>query len=245
MRAVRLPWVVAGGLAALCHLPLLLIELELAAASAPDELTIDLSTFLPEPEPPPEEPAPPTPPPEPLPERPTPPKPPEPVDEPPPEEPPAEEPAPLPTPVPVPSDDPPAVDEPTPSSESTPAPDAPAEPTPVKAPPPPPPPPPPKPPFDPRAYRDLAFALVERHKRYPRKARVLGQQGKVLLLLHLDEEGRLMREPKVQRSSGVDVLDEEAVRMVKAAAPFPKPEGEISRVPILVPLTIHFRLEDP
>lgn len=99
--------------------------------------------------------------------------------------------------------------------------------------------------FDPRAYRGLAFAHVDRHKRYPRKARVLKQEGEVLVLIALDAEGRLMREPTVQRSSGVDALDEEAVRMVKAAVPFPKPEGEVSRVPILVPLTIRFRLEDP
>lgn len=245
MRTLRLPWAVAGGIAALCHLPLLLLELDLPEPPAIEELALDLETFLPpepedapEPETPPEPPPPEPPPPEPE----TNPEPPPEPEEPPPDEPPVEDIAPL--PAPAPTADPAPDDTPTPTSPTVPVTAEPSD-TPPLPKPPPPPPPPPKTPFDPRAYRNRAFSLVDRHKRYPRKARVLGLEGTVKLLLYVGESGELMREPKVHQSSGHEPLDEEAVRMVKAAAPFPKPEGEISRVPILVPLTITFSLQDP
>lgn len=74
---------------------------------------------------------------------------------------------------------------------------------------------------------------------------MLGLEGKVILMVYLDADGALEREPRVRRSSGHEVLDEEAVRMVKAAAPFPRPKGDVSRYPVIVPLTINFRLVDP
>lgn len=269
-----LRWWIAGGAAVAFHLvPLLLAELDFLAPPPPEPVTIELSVFVAPPaadeeaapgppappEAPPEPPAatPPTPPPpEPPPPEPPPPEPPPPEPPPPtPPEPVATEPASESAPVEAPSaavattapatggapsDS--AVVTASASSSSSSSGDPAGRPGPVTARPPP---PPPGPAFDPRAYRNTAFGLVDQHKRYPRKARVLGQQGRVILMLYLDRDGSLLREPDVRRSSGFEELDEEAVRMVKAAAPFPRPQGRITRVPILVPLTIDFRLEDP
>lgn len=58
---------------------------------------------------------------------------------------------------------------------------------------------------------------VEAHKRYPRIARRLRLEGVVRVRVTVTKQGRLVGDPVVVRSSGHDVLDSEALRMVKAA----------------------------
>ena len=56
---------------------------------------------------------------------------------------------------------------------------------------------------------------VDKHKRYPRKAKKLGLHGRVIVLFAIDETGKLV-DAKVIR--GVDeILDKEALRVVLAA----------------------------
>ena len=57
-------------------------------------------------------------------------------------------------------------------------------------------------------------------KRYPVGARKMGLQGTVILSFSLDRSGRLLSS-RIVRSSKVPELDEEAARMLSAAAPFP------------------------
>jgi TonB family protein len=227
MTPVRLPWIVAGAIAVAAHGPLLLLKLEQDALQTPEEVEIDLSTFLP-PEPPPPEP----PPPEPPPPEPPPPKPPKP-------QPVAPKPAPVLGPDPVEEVEP----DPTPTPP-TPPPPTPPPPGPV-TPRPPPPPPPPKDPFDSRAYKNKAFACANSKKRYPRKARVMGLEGRGMVVFRVDLSGKLVGKPRVLKSTGHDVLDKEAIRQVKACEPFAKPKGEVKRVPISMAWPFSFRLEDP
>lgn len=57
----------------------------------------------------------------------------------------------------------------------------------------------------------------------------LGMQGTAYVQLLLRQDGSLMEAPRLVTSSGHDILDAEALRMVEAAAPFePFPE-EASR----------------
>jgi protein TonB len=72
---------------------------------------------------------------------------------------------------------------------------------------------------------DLSRA-VTRHRRYPPQARRLRLEGTVLVEVDVARDGSLAGEPVVSRSSGHAVLDEEALRMVRVAAPFsPLPAG--------------------
>lgn len=51
-------------------------------------------------------------------------------------------------------------------------------------------------------------------------------EGTAQVQLHVRADGELMEPPRIVRSSGQEVLDTEALRMVEAAAPFePMPES--------------------
>ncbi len=52
-------------------------------------------------------------------------------------------------------------------------------------------------------------------------AQRMGLEGLVVLLLRVTPKGQLAKPPRIERSSGYGVLDQEAVRMVSAALPLP------------------------
>jgi protein TonB len=116
----------------------------------------------------------------------------------------------------------------------------------VTAPPPPPEPPrPPQPDMD--AVRSQYKSLLEReigkHKQYPRIAQMRGWQGEALVELVIDEGGRLAS-VRIQTSSGHDVLDKQALEMVrKTVAASPPPDTlRGSSSTFLVPVS--FKLEN-
>ncbi len=89
--------------------------------------------------------------------------------------------------------------------------------------------PPPRPepgPPDLGPYRDGLYRALLHHRRYPRVAERMGYQGVATVRVKLGASGRLANDPVLVASSGYDVLDREALRMVRAAAPFgPLPPG--------------------
>lgn len=157
---------------------------------------------------------------------------PEPVPEPPP--PPVERPTPKPAPA-KPKPSPPKVAPPRPSEPVAPAEavrppvqaTVPAPPAPVPAAPAlaaVPMPPAPDPALE-ASYRDRIRQAVDAHKHYPRMARRLGVEGRVVLAFTLRDDGRLA-EVHVAESSGSELLDEAALQAVRDAAPFPPfPDG--------------------
>lgn len=77
-----------------------------------------------------------------------------------------------------------------------------------------------------RAYARSLTAVVARQRRYPETAVRLSMQGTANVQLRLRQDGSLMEAPRLMTSSGHDILDDEALRMVEAAAPFaPFPES--------------------
>ncbi|KFE68451.1 hypothetical protein DB31_7688 [Hyalangium minutum] len=62
--------------------------------------------------------------------------------------------------------------------------------------------------------------MVARQRRYPETAVRLGMQGTAHVQLRLRQDGSLVEAPRLVTSSGHDILDAEALRMVEAAAPF-------------------------
>lgn len=166
---------------------------------------------------------------------------------PPPEPPPPEPPPPKPVPKPVPQPTPPKVEAPPPSDISEPAPpepppqpeqaveqSAPATPAP--------------PPANPSAasakitYEGLLLAHLERNKRYPSQARSRRQQGLPYVRFVVTREGKVLS-AKLERSSGYESLDEEALALFERAQPLPAftPEMEGDTLEAVVPIQFSLR----
>ncbi len=68
------------------------------------------------------------------------------------------------------------------------------------------------------AYNALVFGHLQRFKRYPAAAQ--GRQGTVVVRFVLNRAGEVI-ESAVTKSSGNDVLDREALEILRRASPFP------------------------
>lgn len=80
--------------------------------------------------------------------------------------------------------------------------------------------------------------IVQRHINYPPIARRMGWEGKVLVSFVLEPNGYI-RDLKVLKSSGYEVLDKEALDAIRRSyKDFPKPP-----VSVMVKLPINFKLE--
>lgn len=105
--------------------------------------------------------------------------------------------------------------------------------------------PPPAPAIDDAAARASYIrglsAAVAKQKRYPRLAQQRGWQGEVMLHVVVDASGRLL-DVSVERSSGFEALDREALEMVRRAAPFPFANG-MKKEDVSMSLPVVFRLE--
>ena len=78
--------------------------------------------------------------------------------------------------------------------------------------------------------------LINRHVTYPKTARQMGWQGKVTISFFISSDGHA-KGIKVVESSGIGVLDKNAVEAVQSASPFPKPPVEAKLIiPVLYQL---------
>ena len=80
-----------------------------------------------------------------------------------------------------------------------------------------------------------------RHKRYPAAARSRGIQGVAKVEFKIDAAGRLVS-AKVIQGSGSDLLDKEALDVLKRASPFPSPPPHPVGEQIRLALPIEFRI---
>jgi len=91
-----------------------------------------------------------------------------------------------------------------------------------------------------RGWAKGIHAALMGHRHYPPAAVRLGLEGVVKLRVHVDRRGRLLGEPEIVASSGHDVLDNEAIRAAKAAAPYAElPEDTLDKA-FVIPIA--FRL---
>jgi protein TonB len=88
-------------------------------------------------------------------------------------------------------------------------------------------------------HRDLV-AHMNRHKRYPEKAREARQNGIVSIAFAVDRGGRLVR-AAVVKSSGVETLDQAAVDMLQRASPLPPPPDTVPGESIEFVVPVRFR----
>ena len=91
-------------------------------------------------------------------------------------------------------------------------------------------------------YYAAVQAWLERHKRYPRRSRLRGEEGRIVLRIEVTRAGRVA-DFAIEQGSGHARLDEAAGRMVERAQPLPRmPSGmRGDRVELLVPVEFSLR----
>ncbi len=92
------------------------------------------------------------------------------------------------------------------------------------------------------AYLSGLTARVSRFRSYPAIAQEMGLEGTVVVRVVVRPDGTLAAAPTVDASSGHEVLDDEALRIVARAAPFAPPIGHGGPLTLRVP--VRFHLED-
>lgn len=91
------------------------------------------------------------------------------------------------------------------------------------------------------AYGKSLAGAVAAQQKYPRLAMMRKWQGTTLLQLDLTADGQL-REMRVISSSGHDILDQQALDMVRAALPLPPLPATLAERPLTIDVPVVFRL---
>lgn len=92
------------------------------------------------------------------------------------------------------------------------------------------------------SYVALLQSWLERHKKYPRRARRRGQEGVVLLYFKMDRQGNVLSYT-IKQSSGYLQLDNEVEAMIKRAQPLPPIPEEMGKeeLELIVPVQFQIR----
>lgn len=90
-------------------------------------------------------------------------------------------------------------------------------------------------------YMSLLQAWLEKHKEYPRSARLRRQEGTVLLYFAINAAGEVLAH-RIERSSGHGLLDEEAMAMIRRATPVPPLPEDMNRERLEVVVPVQFLL---
>jgi protein TonB len=87
---------------------------------------------------------------------------------------------------------------------------------------------------------------INRHKKYPHKARREGAQGTVEVVFTLDRSGKVLT-TRLRDSSGFNLLDEEAIAVLERASPFPAPPAEMAglTMKLVLPITFNIKTSAP
>ena len=94
------------------------------------------------------------------------------------------------------------------------------------------------------AHEDYLLVLrswLERHKRYPTRARRFGQEGTAFLYFVMNRAGDVI-DYEIRRSSGHRLLDDEAERMILRAQPLPKIPESMNEAQLALVIPIEFSL---
>ena len=89
--------------------------------------------------------------------------------------------------------------------------------------------------------KSLVFHL-NKHKKYPHEARKNGHEGVAGVSFTIDRSGKVISS-HLDKSSGSDLLDQEAIEVLQRASPFPTPPSDVPNVTINLSLPIQFRIK--
>ena len=92
------------------------------------------------------------------------------------------------------------------------------------------------------SYSSLLANAIAKYKQYPKIAQMRGWQGTVIVDLEIDTKGAVIS-IKIKKSSTYEVLDNEALEMIKKASPFPAPPESLRGKNFNVLVPISFKLE--
>lgn len=92
------------------------------------------------------------------------------------------------------------------------------------------------------SYSSLLANAIAKYKQYPKIAQMRGWQGTVIADLEIDSKGAVMS-VIIKKSSTYEVLDNEALEMIKKASPFPAPPENLRGKNFNVLVPISFKLE--
>src|SRR6056300_599620 len=76
-------------------------------------------------------------------------------------------------------------------------------------------------------YATLLAAHISQFRRYPRIAQRRGWEGDVMIEIRMDSKGSILTISLLEKSQ-YQVLDDEAIKMIERAKPFPAPQKSIS-----------------
>lgn len=92
-------------------------------------------------------------------------------------------------------------------------------------------------------YFSALHAAVQRVLDYPRRARLDGVEGTVVLLLRIDREGAITKS-QVAESSGSRVLDRHALKIARRAAPFGPVPAQLEDEDLVFEIPVDFVLSE-
>lgn len=90
-------------------------------------------------------------------------------------------------------------------------------------------------------WQGLLLARLEKFKHYPRLCQLQRQEGVVHLSFAMDREGKVLSF-RIERSSGVELLDEEVLALIQRAEPLPAPPPEVPGDPVRLTVPVKFFL---
>ncbi len=93
-------------------------------------------------------------------------------------------------------------------------------------------------------YGRSLSALFARQQNYPRLAAMRGWEGEVQLRITVARKGNIVA-TQVVRSSGFEVLDQNAIQLVSAAGPLPQPPESLHKQEIQIIVPVRYKLEKP
>lgn len=83
---------------------------------------------------------------------------------------------------------------------------------------------------------------LNKHKKYPSDARKHGEEGVANVSFSIDRSGKVIA-ARLDKSSGSELLDKEAVEVLSRASPFPQPPSDVTDFTISFALPIQFRIK--
>ena len=93
----------------------------------------------------------------------------------------------------------------------------------------------------PPQWSNRIAVLLERNKRYPTSSRTRREEGTTRVSFVLDRQGRLLSS-RIEQSSGIAALAQEALDLLRRAQPFPALPAEVADTQISLTVPIKFAL---
>lgn len=88
-------------------------------------------------------------------------------------------------------------------------------------------------------WQGILLGHLEQHRRYPRQAERMRQEGTAHVRFSVDQRGHVAN-ARIERSSGNALLDEATLDTVQRASPVPPPPTELAPYPVDVMVPVEF-----